>query len=110
MAAKIVVAVITRDDTVLLVRRRRPEGNLIWVSPGGAVEPRDTEVQAVEREVREEVVSRYARRPSLDSASTPTPADSSPIGSASRCLAMALSQTLKNWTCSRGSPHPRLLP
>jgi 8-oxo-dGTP diphosphatase len=55
MAAKIVVAVITKDDTVLLVRRRRPEGNLIWVFPGGAVEPGETEVQAVEREVHEEV-------------------------------------------------------
>jgi 8-oxo-dGTP diphosphatase len=55
MAAKIVVAVITRDDMVLLVRRRRVEGELSWVFPGGTVEPGETEIQAVEREVREEV-------------------------------------------------------
>lgn len=48
-------AVITREDKVLLVRRREPEGDLIWVFPGGGVEPGETEIEAVEREVREEV-------------------------------------------------------
>jgi mutator protein MutT len=55
MANKIVVAVIIRKDKVLLVRRRQPEGDLIWVFPGGSVEPGESEVEAVEREVREEV-------------------------------------------------------
>jgi 8-oxo-dGTP diphosphatase len=55
MAKKIVVAVITREAKVLLVRRRQPEGDLVWVFPGGGVEPDETEVEAIEREVREEV-------------------------------------------------------
>ncbi|MGH8907205.1 MAG: NUDIX hydrolase [Egibacteraceae bacterium] len=55
MGAQVVVAIITRDHKVLLVRRRQPEGALSWVFPGGGVEPGETEIRAVEREVCEEV-------------------------------------------------------
>jgi 8-oxo-dGTP diphosphatase len=93
MAAKIVVAVITRDDMVLLVRRRRPEGDLSWVFPGGAVEPGETEIQAVEREVREEAGLEVRARSSLASVSTPTPTGCLPIGSASLHLESAVCDT-----------------
>lgn len=51
----IVVGILTNDSRVLLVRRRVAEGNLAWQFPGGAVEPAETQSEAIEREVLEEV-------------------------------------------------------
>jgi 8-oxo-dGTP diphosphatase len=48
-------AVIVRDGRVLLVRRRRPEGDLVWQMPAGKVEPGESVEQAVVRETAEEV-------------------------------------------------------
>jgi 8-oxo-dGTP diphosphatase len=63
MPKAVVVAILVNDGHVLLVRRRAPEGNLAWQFPGGAVEPSETEDQAIEREVLEEVgLKCHARR------------------------------------------------
>ena len=39
---------------MLLVRRRRPEGELVWQFPAGKIEPGETVQQAAAREVAEE--------------------------------------------------------
>jgi 8-oxo-dGTP diphosphatase len=39
---------------VLLIRRRRPEGDLIWALPSGQVEVGETAQEAAERETKEE--------------------------------------------------------
>ena len=51
----IAAAVIVRDGTVLLIRRRQKEGTLLWALPSGGVEPGETAEQAAERETQEEV-------------------------------------------------------
>ena len=51
----VAAAVIVRDRTVLLIRRRQKEGTLLWALPSGGVEPGETAEQAAERETREEV-------------------------------------------------------
>ena len=51
----IAAAVIVRDGTVLLIRRRQKEGTLLWALPSGGVEPGETAEQAAVRETREEV-------------------------------------------------------
>ncbi len=51
----IAAAIVTRNDQVLLTRRRFREGELVWGFPSGAVEDGETPQQAVEREVREEL-------------------------------------------------------
>ncbi len=55
MADTVVVGIIVSDSKVLLVRRRLAEGKLKWQFPGGRIEALETEVQALEREVFEEV-------------------------------------------------------
>ena len=47
---------IVRDDAgrLLVVRRGRPPGAGLWSVPGGRVEPGETDIEAVRREVREE--------------------------------------------------------
>ncbi len=42
------------DGRLLVVRRGREPGRGLWSVPGGRVEPGESDVQAVEREVREE--------------------------------------------------------
>ena len=49
------MAIITRGDAVLMIRRRQKEGELLWAFPGGAVEDGETPEQAAVREVAEEV-------------------------------------------------------
>jgi ADP-ribose pyrophosphatase YjhB (NUDIX family) len=46
--------VFDRDGRVLLVQRGRPPGEGLWTVPGGRLEPGETLVQGVAREVREE--------------------------------------------------------
>jgi ADP-ribose pyrophosphatase YjhB (NUDIX family) len=46
--------VFDREGRVLLVERGKPPGVGLWSLPGGRLEPRETLVQAVAREVREE--------------------------------------------------------
>jgi 8-oxo-dGTP diphosphatase len=48
------MAIITKDDRVLMVRRRQREGKLSWAFPGGGIEAGETAEQAAVREVAEE--------------------------------------------------------
>ena len=47
-------AIVIRDNTVLLVKRRQPPDQGLWAIPGGRVELGETLQEAAEREVREE--------------------------------------------------------
>ncbi|WP_255951584.1 NUDIX hydrolase [Streptomyces odontomachi] len=47
-------AVIVRAGRVLLIRRARAEGDLIWQFPAGKVEPGEAVAEAAVRETREE--------------------------------------------------------
>lgn len=48
--------VLDADDRVLLLHCRRPaDGSLLWAPPGGGVEPGESEVAAVQRELAEEI-------------------------------------------------------
>ncbi|QDY78300.1 NUDIX hydrolase [Streptomyces qinzhouensis] len=51
----IAAAVITRaDGRVLIVRRRVPEGELLWQFPGGKIEEGESAEEAAVREARQE--------------------------------------------------------
>ncbi|MEU1470564.1 NUDIX domain-containing protein [Streptomyces sp. NPDC005761] len=52
---RISTAIVVDGDRVLMIRRRRREGNLLWAFPGGAVEAGETPEQAAVREMSEEV-------------------------------------------------------
>ncbi|WP_419928726.1 NUDIX hydrolase [Candidatus Poriferisocius sp.] len=47
-------AVAVRDGSILLIRRGTPPGEGLWSVPGGRVQRRETLVEAVRRELREE--------------------------------------------------------
>jgi 8-oxo-dGTP diphosphatase len=49
-----VSAAIFRQGRVLLVKRRRPPSAGLWSLPGGHIEPGETALDAVHRELREE--------------------------------------------------------
>lgn len=49
-----VSAAIFREGRVLLVKRRRPPSADLWSLPGGHIEPGETALDAVQRELREE--------------------------------------------------------
>jgi 8-oxo-dGTP diphosphatase len=51
---KIAVAVVQKNNEILLVRRRRKEGNLQWQFPSGEIESAESNEQACMREVFEE--------------------------------------------------------
>ncbi|MGI5466589.1 NUDIX hydrolase [Streptomyces sp. CA-132043] len=50
----IAAAVVVRDDRVLLIRRRNPEGSLVWQFPAGQIESGETPESAAVRETLEE--------------------------------------------------------
>ena len=49
-----VLAVVARENQVLLVRRANPPDQGLWGFPGGRIEPGETHLAAVERELAEE--------------------------------------------------------
>lgn len=49
-----VLAVVRRDDHVLLVRRANPPDRGLWGFPGGHIEPFEPLLRAAERELHEE--------------------------------------------------------
>jgi 8-oxo-dGTP diphosphatase len=48
------MAVIVADGKLLLIRRRKREGDLLWALPGGAIEAGETPEEAAVRETVEE--------------------------------------------------------
>ncbi len=50
----VVVGVVLRDNKVLMIKRAKKEGELLWAFPGGKVEDGETLEEAVVREVYEE--------------------------------------------------------
>ncbi|RAY13279.1 NUDIX hydrolase [Actinomadura craniellae] len=54
MRVRCVGAIIRDSGRLLLIRRGRPPGAGLWSLPGGRVEPGESDVAAVVREVREE--------------------------------------------------------
>ena len=57
------VAIVRKDD-LLLIQRNRPPSEGLWTLPGGRMEPGETAEQCAEREVREEMgLAVFALRP-----------------------------------------------
>lgn len=54
MEEKVVVGIVLKDRKVLIVRRKKGEGDLLWQFPGGTVEQGETFEVAVVRELQEE--------------------------------------------------------
>jgi 8-oxo-dGTP diphosphatase len=54
MSATVSVGIVVKGGSVLMVRRKRREGELRWNFPGGSIEPGEDDAQAVVREVQEE--------------------------------------------------------
>ncbi|GAA2746257.1 NUDIX hydrolase [Kitasatospora cinereorecta] len=52
--AGVAAAIVTREDRVLLVRRKVSEGQLSWQFPAGEIEPGESPEQAAVRETGEE--------------------------------------------------------
>ena len=48
-------AIIVNGGRVLMIRRREPEGKLLWAFPGGGIEAGESPEQAAVRETAEEV-------------------------------------------------------
>jgi 8-oxo-dGTP diphosphatase len=48
-------ALISTDERVLLVKERHTDGEPFWTLPGGGPEPGETYVEAIERELAEEL-------------------------------------------------------
>lgn len=53
---KVVAALIENDNKVLLAKRSTGDSNVFgkWEFPGGKVEPEENEINAIEREIKEE--------------------------------------------------------
>ncbi len=51
---EVVMAIVTKEDQVLIVRRAKKEGDLRWQFPGGTIEEGETVETATIRELKEE--------------------------------------------------------
>ncbi len=51
---RVSVAIVCHDSLVLLIRRKKREGNLLWQFPAGQIEENETSGNAAVREVFEE--------------------------------------------------------
>jgi TDG/mug DNA glycosylase family protein len=47
--------VVDEAGETILLRWRRPEGSAFWITPGGAIEAGETELEALRRELHEEI-------------------------------------------------------
>ncbi|MFW5974438.1 MAG: NUDIX hydrolase [Natrialbaceae archaeon] len=59
-------ALITTGNTVLLVEERHDDGTTFWTLPGGGVEPGESGVEALRRELAEELSCRVAVGDAVD--------------------------------------------
>ena len=50
----VVIGIIEKDNKLLMIKRKKTEGNLVWAYPGGKVEENETKEEACIREVYEE--------------------------------------------------------
>lgn len=50
----IVIGIVDKEGKILMIKRAKKEGNLLWAFPGGKVEEGETKEQACVREVYEE--------------------------------------------------------
>ncbi|MBQ9279603.1 MAG: NUDIX hydrolase [Clostridia bacterium] len=51
---EVVVGIVKKDERLLMVKRTKKEGDLVWTLPGGKIEENETGKQACAREVKEE--------------------------------------------------------
>ena len=51
---RVSIGVVANDGKVLLIKRKKQEGALLWQFPGGQVESYETSAEAAVREVNEE--------------------------------------------------------
>lgn len=66
MPVAAVIAVVRRQDEVLLVRRINPPDAGLWGFPGGRIEPGETLAEATLRELREETGVSATAGPVID--------------------------------------------
>ena len=52
--ADVSCGIVNKDNKILMVKRAKKEGDLLWVFPGGKIEEGETSEQACIREVEEE--------------------------------------------------------
>lgn len=50
----VVIGIVDKDGKILMIKRAKKEGDLVWAFPGGKVEDGETKEQACIREVFEE--------------------------------------------------------
>ncbi|MFF3215758.1 NUDIX domain-containing protein [Streptomyces sp. NPDC002886] len=59
MKERVRAVLVTADDTMLVIRRTRPDVPEYWVLPGGGVEPSDESREAaLHREIHEEIAGK----------------------------------------------------
>lgn len=56
--------ILKEDNSILLVKRKKPVNGRIWVFPGGIIEPNENRINALEREIYEEanIITRIIRK------------------------------------------------